>query len=1146
METAEIKGFCTLCRSRCGTMNTVSGNRLIKVRADRSHPTGAAMCMKGRAAPELVEHPDRIVYPMRRTAPKGAADPQWRRITWDEALAEVAMKLDEIRRSSGAESVVFGVTTPSGTAISDSIDWIERFVWSFGSPNMCHATEICNWHKDVAHKFTFGCAMPTADYENADVIVLWGTNPANTWLAQADAIARGRRRGAKLIVVDPRPTELARTADLWLRVRPGTDGALALGIVNRMLGCGDYDRRFVSEWTNGPLLVRTDNGRFLREKDLDRAAVTNRYAIWNSTAGRIELIEPTQPGQSPDAALDGLFIVGLDDALGRRETVPCEPAFACYARAAAGWTADRVETETGVPENDIFLAARLLKSGQRIAYHAWSGVGQHTNASQTERSIATLYALTGAFDTVGSNRELTTLPTNPLSDFARLPPEQRDKALGLTDRPLGPPAQGWVTARDVYHAIVHSEPYRVRALFAFGTNMILTQPDSAAAEVALRSLEFHVHCDLFETPSARYADIFLPVNTPWEREGLRCGFEINERAVELIQLRPRMVEPRGESRADYDIVVDLATRLGMRDEFFGGSVEAGWNHKLAPLNLDVRTLREKPGGIYRHLDQRERKYSVESDQGARGFATETARVELYSEKLLRYGYSPIPCYVGPTGGTAHAHKELYPFWLTSIKSGYFCHSQHRGIASLRRRAKFPVVELSADLAAEKQIVEGDWLVIATAHGTARFEARVLHSLAREVLVAEYGWWQACDAAGLKGCPTDGPSNSNFNGLVSSAGQDPISGSSALRSVACNVSIDPCFDKARRHWKGWRDFVVASITDEAEGVKSFTFSAKDNGPLPDFLPGQHLSIEVSTLGSNDTTRAYSLVGPSTQGDRRTYTIAVRHQRGVTEEGVGYEGTMSSYLHRSLRTGQTVRLRSPDGSFVLPVISSRPVVMFAGGIGITPFLSYLESVAQSDAASHEMRLFYANRHHLSHAFKERIDELRARVPSLTVVNCYSDPLEPSPNPQWLYGQHLKADVVTQDLIARRPLFYFCGPPQMTKTISQDLIARGVPSFDIFSETFRSPPNLNLDASQRYNVTFLRSRSSAVWTPERGTLLSFGESLGVSMPSGCRVGQCESCSVAISSGSVSHLHGDGPEEENSCFSCQAVPSSDLILDI
>src|SRR5690625_6015103 len=111
---------------------------------------------------------------------------------------------------------------------------------------------------------------------------------------------------------------------------------------------------------------------------------------------------------------------------------------------------------------------------------------------------------------------------------------------------------------------------------------------------SFEQLEFHVHCDLYESPSARYADIFLPVNTPWEREGLRLGFEINQSAHERIQWRPPMVSPRGESRSDNQIVFDLACRLGMGDLFFNGKLEDAWNHQLEPLGITIELLRAQP------------------------------------------------------------------------------------------------------------------------------------------------------------------------------------------------------------------------------------------------------------------------------------------------------------------------------------------------------------------------------------------------------------------------------------------------------------------------------------------------------------------------------------------------------------------------
>lgn len=1147
METIEKQGYCTLCRSRCGTVNTVRGDMMLKVVPDQTHPTGHAMCMKGKAAPELVHSPNRVLYPMRRTAPKGAADPGWKRISWEEALTEVADKLAYFKQENGAESVVFGVTTPSGTPMSDSIDWVERFVWSFGSPNICYATEICNWHKDFAHVFTFGCGMPTADYQNSDVIILWGTNPANTWLAQADAIAKGRRNGAKLIVVDPRPTALARDADVWLKVRPGTDGALAMAIARQMFVTGNIDNGFVREWTNAPFLVRLDNGRFLRERDFDLDSSSNRYAIWSGSRDRLELVGEESSTSGEDYDLSERHTVRVHDAAGRTINVECVPALQLYKQGVDAFTAAHAAAITGVSAEDIETVALMLAPNRRIAYHAWSGVAMHTNATQTERAIATMYALTGAFDTRGSNRELAKQPINPISSYAMVSPQQRAKALGLEERPLGPPSQGWVTARDVYKAIIEGRPYRVRALVAFGTNMMLSHADGGAAREALCALDFHVHCDLFETPTSRYADIMLPVNTPWEREGLRVGFEINERAVELVQLRQRMVPPRGESKADYEIVFELATRLGMREQFFGGSVEAGWNHMLAPIGLDVETLRRHPEGISKPLPQRERNYATPTPDGIRGFKTETLRVELYSEKLHRYGYPPIPQYVPPQHGD---DAELYnggefPHTLTSVKNGYYCHSQQRSLASLRRRAPYPVVELDARLAKEKEIVDGDWTLVTTKKGAARFKARVVPELAYGVIVAEYGWWQACNEIGMDSYPAEGPGNSNFNHLASGARLDPLSGSSPLRSVPCQIQRDPSFDPARRAWKGFRDFVVSEVREEALGVRTVIFHTVDGKGLPDYLPGQHITIHIPTLGEGGTTRAYSLTGPAIQEDRRTYSISVRHQKGRSADGADVEGLMSSHIHRVLAVGHRVGLGSPGGTFVIPPVSTQPIVMFAGGIGITPFLCYLESIRHLGDKAPEVWLFYANLSSRTHAFRTRIEDLGRFLPNLRVVNCYSNPESELLGKDYEMKGFLTANVVGEQLIERRARFYFCGPEPMMNAITAGLVERGVPPFDIFKEAFRSPVKLVTDPTKKFTVQFSRSKRTEEWTPAKGSLLAFGESLGIGMPSGCRVGQCESCALKVISGKVTHMNGHGLEEADMCLTCQAIPTEDLCID-
>src|SRR5579863_1976196 len=216
-----VPAFCPLCVSRCGCEAVVEDGRLVAIEPDPSHPTGHALCAKGRASPELVEAADRLLYPMRRTRPKGDPDPGWQRITWDEALDETAAQMRRIAAESGPEAVAFAVTTSSGTAISDAGPWVNRLINAFGSPNNCNAYEICSWHRDFAGAFTMGGPLGAPDYARAGCILLWGFNPSTSWLAAAGAVADARAAGAKLIAIDPRHAGLAVKADRWLQIRPG-------------------------------------------------------------------------------------------------------------------------------------------------------------------------------------------------------------------------------------------------------------------------------------------------------------------------------------------------------------------------------------------------------------------------------------------------------------------------------------------------------------------------------------------------------------------------------------------------------------------------------------------------------------------------------------------------------------------------------------------------------------------------------------------------------------------------------------------------------------------------------------------------------------------------------------------------------------
>ncbi|RYH62968.1 MAG: 2Fe-2S iron-sulfur cluster binding domain-containing protein [Alcaligenaceae bacterium] len=1044
---------------------------------------------------------------------------------WDEAMREIADKLGKIRDGDGPESVAFAVTSPSGTPLSDSIDWVERFIRLFGSPNTCYSTEICNWHKDFAHAFTFGCALPTADYASTDLAVLWGHNPAKSWLTQAAALAETRSRGAAVAVVDPRRSTSAMQADHWLRVLPGTDAALALGIAGLLIDRDGHDGTFLRAWSNGPFLVRTDTGKFLEADELAPGLVG--YVVWDESAG---IPVPCDTRRAADRAHRfALFGRRLISTLAG--DVECVPAFERYAEACRSWTLDRTCATTGVDEKALLSFVEAMAEARSVAYHSWTGVGQHTNATQTERAIASLYALTGSFDAPGGNVILPKHPVNAVTGLDQMKSSQRTKALGLHRHPLGPPSQGWVTARELCSAILSHQPYQVRALVGFGANLLVSQPDPRRTANALKSLEFYVHLDLFLNPTANFADIVLPVNTPWEHEAIKVGWEITGRAQEHIQLRPRMIDPVGQSRSDTEVVFDLAQRLGMGEQFFGGDVVAGWNHQLEPLGLTVDDLRQHPGGIDLPLQTHYRKYaSPDADGGVAGFATPTRRVELYSERLADSGYSPVP-----------EHPVLpvdprFPLIMTCAKNGYFCHSQHRGISSLRKRSPHPSVDISADLATERGIEEGQWVVLSTRNSQVRMRARIDTSLHPQVVVAEYGWWQEGTDLGLPGFDPTGTSGSNYNLLIDDDQNDPISGSVPMRSASCDVRPEPM-----AAWVGSAPFVVAAAHSESDEVLALTLEPADRRPLPDFLPGQHITVS-HTLVEDDAavSRSYSLTGPAGVGDRQAYTVAVRHVMG---------GQFSSFIHQQLRTGTTVSVSAPSGIFVIPTKIDQPVVLVAAGIGITPFLSYLETLAAPHSfAAPEVVLHYGSRNREHHVFADRIRWLQQRIPTLQVIDHYSRPIASEKE-----GEHyairgrVRAEHIDPDLIRRRARFYFCGPEEMLQGLIDGLMERGVPKFDIFAEKFHSAPTaIAISDDAEAVVRFERSRKQLTWRRADGTLLEFAEREGVSLPSGCRLGQCESCVISVLSGQVAHLVKTNDDLDlDQCLTCQAMPLSDLTLD-
>jgi anaerobic selenocysteine-containing dehydrogenase len=312
--------------------------------------------------------------------------------------------------------------------------------------------------------------------------------------------------------------------------------------------------------------------------------------------------------------------------------------------------------------------------------------------------------------------------------------------------------------------------------------------NSTRGRDALAALDFFVHADLFLNPTAELADLVLPVTSAFEAEGLRIGFEVSQAAQSRVQLRRPVSAPRGEARSDLQIVFDLATRLGLGEHFWDGDLDAGFRHQLAPSGVTLEQLRETPAGISLPLTTRHRKYAETDDGVPRGFATPSRRVELFSEQLADHGYPPLPQFEEPRTSPRSRPDlaERFPLVLTCAKSLWFSETQHRQVATLRKRVPDPQVELHPDTAAGRGIAAGDWIRIVTPLGSIRSRAKFNASLDPQVVCGQHGWWQACDELGLPGYPPFGPGSANLNAVLDQGPSDPVSGSSPLRSSVCDV------------------------------------------------------------------------------------------------------------------------------------------------------------------------------------------------------------------------------------------------------------------------------------------------------------------------------------------------------------------------
>ncbi len=343
------------------------------------------------------------------------------------------------------------------------------------------------------------------------------------------------------------------------------------------------------------------------------------------------------------------------------------------------------------------------------------------------------------------------------------------------------------------------------------------------------------------------------------------------------------------------------------------------------------------------------------------------------------------------------------------------------------------------------------------------------------------------------------------------------------------------------WQGYRKFEVARVVEETPETRSFYLRPHDGRPLPPFLPGQHLTFQLRIPDQpRPVIRCYSLsAAPNTE----QFRITVKKVRYENELGETRLGCSSGFLHGQVHAGDILDVKAPAGEFHLPPGSDHPVVLLAGGVGITPFASIVDALAR-EGGHREVWLFYSATHRQGAAL---CGELRAAAEALPQLNLRLLHSRPGEDEQQGVDYHhlgrLDRAYLARELPSNNYDFYLCGPPAMMTSLTEQLIDWGVPAERIHSEAF-GPALQPAAVNETVTVHFARSGKALQWSG--GSLLELAEKNGVTMESGCRAGSCGACLTAVKSGEVEYLQAPGiVPEAGSCLACVSVPKGALELD-
>ena len=715
-EGLEVRhAFCQMCgpaRTHCSTLCYLKDGRWTNVegnpQAGNNWGRGSrSLCAKGNAAMQVMYSPTRLEYPMKRTGEKGEG--KFERITWDQAIEEISAKLLEQKEKYGAES--YGVLSPQYYAVLGSLG--RRFLNVHGSPNYLHSA-ICNSQRMFSNLVTLGgpahaqCnkTMP-GQLGKAKLIVNWGYNSENSGINQGNPNGRlnAVEKGAQTIDIRPMRDGLATHSDIWVPVRPGTDCALAMSVLNYIISNDLYDHDFVDNWCDG-----------FDELAASVADCSPEWAeeITGVAAAQIEQISELMGTVKPMAIFCGNGIGDQqNDGHWAQACIDLIEAITGNIAIEGGSGAAAPSAPSLIKTNPVDILTDRLPASEEDEANGWMPGVAKLVAPETPRWFQTM----------------VTQESGPTTAYYK----------GLL-------------------SILTEEPYPLRCVFAQSSNPLTATRQPKTIIEALKKLELYVVMDTEWNSSCDYADYVLPACVNYESDEQFATK--NSKDGTWIGINQKIQEPLGESMSDWDFYCKLADAMGYGDDFWHGDFDECLREQLDGSGFTLEELREK-GQIFVERTEEFTPGEAKVQNYEELFANlPNGKVQCYNSWIggkpnnLDTGeLSGVPVYNGPAesiAGTPDIAAE-YPLVFSDVHAYRLCnHSYYVNVPYLREMQPEPWFKINPATAQKYGIEDGDWCRVESPHGWVKLVARYFDCIAPDVLMARRGWWEDCQELGLPG------------------------------------------------------------------------------------------------------------------------------------------------------------------------------------------------------------------------------------------------------------------------------------------------------------------------------------------------------------------------------------------------------------